>query len=188
MVKEADRDKIEDWEDSLAPYVKDIEKCKAKLLDDPFLSLVYVSGFLATSVQRYFDSTEIRKIANRKDFRVLHTLILHGGRAKPTQISKDILRSKFAVSRVIDSLEIRGLVKREPFGEDLRTREIVVTEKGIEVTISCTEYVLNSIIPKVLDNMSQEQKQNLRRVLKRINDYILNCLTRNEKDSSSINE
>jgi DNA-binding MarR family transcriptional regulator len=160
------------WQDSLEPFLKELEECKKKLHEDIFLSFIYAGSFLATSVQRYVDSSEIKRTINRKDFRVLHSLIMHGGRAKPTEISKSIMRSKCAVSRVIDSLEIRGFVKREPFGDDLRTRDVVVTKKGVEVTNTYTEYVREFVIPKVLDKFSHEQKKDLQILLTRINSFL----------------
>ena len=180
-MRDTERDKIEFWQDSLEPFIGEIEKCKRKLQEDVFLLLIYTASYIATSVQRYFDSTEIRKIANRKDIRVLQVLIMHGGRAKPTQISRDILQSKYAITRVVDSLEIRGLVKREPFGEDLRTRDIVITKKGVEVTDQCIDYVQSFIMPKVLQNLSHEQKANLQLLLKKINHYLLSTNTNNSE-------
>jgi DNA-binding MarR family transcriptional regulator len=101
---------------------------------------------------------------------------MHGGRAKPTQLSKDILRSKYAITRVVDSLELRGLVKREPFGEDLRTRDIVITKRGIEVTNICIDYVQSCIMPKVFKTMTQEQIMDLHLMIQRIDHYLKNTM------------
>jgi DNA-binding MarR family transcriptional regulator len=160
------------WQDSLEPLAEDIHNCATKLQSDLFLNVIYVASTIATDVQKHVDMGLIERSANRKDFRVLHTLIMNGGRMRPTEIGKDIWRSKCAITRVVDSLEKRGLVKREPFGDDLRTKDIVITKRGLELVNNYTDYVTKYIIPQVLGNLDEKQIKELTFLFKNIGDYL----------------
>jgi DNA-binding MarR family transcriptional regulator len=160
------------WQDSLEPLAEDIHNCAMKLQTDLYLNVIYFAATIATNVQKHVDMGLIERSANRKDFRVLHTLIMNGGRMRPTEIGKGIWRSKCAITRVVDSLEERGLVKREPFGDDLRTKDITITKRGLELVNSYTDYVTKHIIPQVLGNLDEKQIKELIYLFKNIGDHL----------------
>jgi MarR family transcriptional regulator for hemolysin len=69
---------------------------------------------------------------NRNRIEVLLTLILHNGTMKPTDLSNVLYRSRQSITQTIDSLERDGLVKRALMDSDRRTKQIVVTRKGLD--------------------------------------------------------
>jgi len=98
-----------------------------------FLSYLYTSDIF----NKYLDTVLTYKNVSRAGFSVLHYLVLNGGSMIPTVISKKTARSKYSVTRVIDTLEKMGLVERLPAGKDRRTRRVRITEKGREKLLEC---------------------------------------------------
>lgn len=160
------------WRDSLEPLAQEIQDCAAKLRGDVFLTCVRTAFSAAKAVQQHLDAISNNKSSHYVEFALLHSLILNGGRMTPSQIGKEILRSKFAVTRIVDSLEKRGLVRREPYGDDLRTRDVIVTRKGIQIVNDRTEYFQEYVIPKVLHDLNERQLGDLKKLLRRIDAYL----------------
>jgi MarR family transcriptional regulator, transcriptional regulator for hemolysin len=104
---------------------------------DTFLS------YLSTCdvINRYFDLLLTDSNISKAGLNVLHSLILNDGSMIPTDISRETFRSKYSVTRVIDTLEGQGLVKRNAAGRDRRTRRVDITRKGLKVV----EDVTNSL-------------------------------------------
>jgi DNA-binding MarR family transcriptional regulator len=165
------------WQDSLGIMAEDIQACAEKMEASMFLSIVQV----AIAVPRYWDTHAISKPVSRQGFRVLRCLISHGGRRTPTEIGREILLSKYTVTRIVDSLEKRGLVKREPFGDDLRTRDIIITNKGIALVNDCADYLKQHVMKQFLANLNQKQVDDIRAFLRSFRDYLLASIP----DSSS---
>lgn len=110
---------------------------------------------------------------NRSRFDIMHTLIIHGGVMKPTDLSRMLLRSKQTITQIIDVLERDGLVKRELIGQDRRTKRIIVTKRGLELirtSLPDTLEVMNSAMP----TMGEEDVQMLTDSLRRIRKHLVN--------------
>ncbi len=69
-----------------------------------FLSYLYTSDI----VNKFLDNELVHEKVTRAGFSVLHLLILNGGSMIPTTISKKTARSKYSVTRVVDTLEKTG--------------------------------------------------------------------------------
>lgn len=52
------------------------------------------------------------------------------GRLRPFEIERRALLAQYNLSRLLDRLEGKGLVRRESFGDDGRGRWVVVTDEG----------------------------------------------------------
>lgn len=52
------------------------------------------------------------------------------GRLRPFEIERRTLMAQYNLSRLLDRLEDKGLVQREPFGDDGRGRWVGITEEG----------------------------------------------------------
>jgi DNA-binding MarR family transcriptional regulator len=63
-------------------------------------------------------------------------LITRGGKLKPSQLAKLMLRSRNSITRLINDLERDGLVKRAHSNKDQRTVIIEVTDRGLEFTMT----------------------------------------------------
>jgi DNA-binding MarR family transcriptional regulator len=158
-----------DWKDSLSPLAADINASAKKLEDNLFLSIVQV----AIAVPRFWDFKGISKPVSRPGFRVLRNLITHKGRMTPTEISKEILLSKYAVTRIVDSLEKNGLVKREPFGDDLRTRDVIITNKGLKLANGCADYLSEHVMKQFSPSLTSKQIQDIRVFLKKFRSHLV---------------
>ncbi len=87
--------------------------------------------------------------------KVLHYLIVRGGKLTPTRLAQETLRSKHSMTSVIDTLEKEGLVRRNVSHKE-NQKEINTTKKEpvnidrrttfIEVTPAGLAYVRKSII------------------------------------------
>jgi DNA-binding MarR family transcriptional regulator len=102
----------------------------------PKIKLINSLLIAADVVSRYLDIETAKYSLGRTGLTVLYTLVINGGSMTPTSISKKIFRSKFAVTKILDTLEKLGYVKRGGIGNDRRTREVSITDNGIEVVKS----------------------------------------------------
>jgi DNA-binding MarR family transcriptional regulator len=166
------RDNGKSWQDSLEPLAQEIQSCATKLREDTFLTCVRTAFSAAKTVQQHLDTMSNNKSSHYVEFALLHSLILNGGRMTPSQIGKEILRSKFSVTRIVNSLEKRGLVRREPYGDDPRTRDVLITRKGIQIVNDRTEYFQKYVISKVLRDLNEKQLEDLRKLLQRLDTYL----------------
>jgi DNA-binding MarR family transcriptional regulator len=102
----------------------------------PEIKLINSLLIAADVVSRYLDIETAKYSLGRTGLTVLHTLVINCGSMTPTSISKIIFRSKFAVTKILDTLEKLGYVKRGGIGNDRRTREVSITERGLDVVNS----------------------------------------------------
>lgn len=157
------------WQDSIEPLSHDINICKEKLNIDFLLSIIKVG----TILNRYFDCWVAGQPTRRLGLRVLHTIVVNGGKMPQNHIGKEILCSKYCVSRIIDDLEQRGLVVREPDYDDLRMYNVNITKKGLEIISNCVDNILKYVIPEVIGDMQKQDMINLMNLLKRIKVYMI---------------
>ena len=124
-------------------------------------------------LDKYIDMKARRYNQNRSRLDIMHTLIIHGGLLKPSDLSKMLFRSKQTITQIIDGLERDGLVKREGVGKDRRTRKVMVTRKGLDSireSLPVTLEVANSAIPQ----LSEQEVQTLTTLLRRIRKHLVN--------------
>ena len=106
------------------------EEIKAQandLKDDNLRSLILTADI----IEQYVDTMLRRDKFNRIEMYILHTLIIHGGGMNPSEIARRVFRSPHAITRAVDKLEQKGRVRREPIGEDRRTRKVSITQEGL---------------------------------------------------------
>src|SRR3972149_10368564 len=115
------------FKENIESMAKEIRTQAGNIKVDTFLSYLHTSDI----INRYLDLLLPDRNISRAGFNVLHNLILNDGNMIPTDISKKTFRSKYSVTRVIDTLEKQGLVKRRPAGRDRRTRRVDITRKGL---------------------------------------------------------
>ncbi|WP_337020184.1 MarR family transcriptional regulator [Oceanobacillus massiliensis] len=100
------------------------------------------------------------------DFTILEALY-HKGRQTIRQISEAVLINTGSITYVIDKLENKGLLERSNCSEDRRAVYIQITDKGTKL--------MDEIFPKhqkvieeVFEDVSEEDKQILIDVLKKV--------------------
>ena len=159
----------ESFGDSIESMAADIRAQARQLRVDTFLSLIYTTDI----VNRYLDIQIAKLPVSRTGFSVLHNLILRGGSMTPTDISKRVFRSKHAVTRIVDTLEKQGLVKRDPIGEDRRVRRVSITRKGLEIVKRSLAEGRQQISHEVFTPLDQKQVEELNTTLRQIRKHVL---------------
>jgi MarR family transcriptional regulator, 2-MHQ and catechol-resistance regulon repressor len=158
-------DKLDNWQDGLEDLSQDIKECADNLNNNPIFACIKIIYTATKSIHKQLTVLDKYKSISPMQAILLHTVILHGGRMSPKKISNEILRSKYAITRIVDSLEKKKLVRREPFMDDLRTRDIIITRKGIQIINERTEYIQKKLIPEILHNLTIKQKEDLNKLL-----------------------
>jgi len=110
---------------------------------------------------------------NRSRLDVMHTLIIHDGILKPSDLSEMLFRSKQTITQIVDGLERDGLVEREQKGKDRRTKKVFITRKGLDListSLPRTLEISSSAIPK----LSEEEMQTAVAILRRVRKHLVN--------------
>jgi DNA-binding MarR family transcriptional regulator len=128
--------------------------------------------FTADIVSKYLDIETAEYSTGRTGLNLLFTLVLGGGRMTPTAISKKIFRSKFAVTKMVDTLERRGYVRRGLIGNDRRTREVYITEKGVEVVTTVSAKERTRLGPEILSILDQSDLETFDTILRKIRKHV----------------
>lgn len=116
-----------------------------------------------------------RSDSSRTRFGILNVLITHDGRMNLTDISRRVFRSKYTVTRVVDKLEKKGLVKRESVLGDRRIKSITITRKGIHF-IRKTMPRRKKISDETTSCLDQEQMVTLVNLLKQVRKHLLHLI------------
>jgi DNA-binding MarR family transcriptional regulator len=124
-----------------------------------------LNKYINISARKYGSKT-------RAQLDILHTLIVHGGTMKPTELSKLTFRSKQTVTEIIDNLETNGCVKRELKGKDHRTKKVIITRKGLESIKANLPNTLE-ISDKAIPNLTKERLREFNNTLKQIRKHLL---------------
>ena len=159
------------FEDRIKYLANDIRAQANDLRFDNFLSFIYT----AEIVNKYVDSVLRKHGAKRTWMSILHILITHGGTMTPTELSGRALRSKHAITRATDSLEQRGLVRREGIGEDRRVRKVAITAKGLDV-VKKTMADRRELGLRAMSCLGKEETQTFSATLKRLRKHMLSLI------------
>jgi DNA-binding MarR family transcriptional regulator len=91
-----------------------------------------------------------------------------------TQLSETMGHDMGALTRVVDSLERAGLVRRERSQQDRRAVEIAITPQGRRVVESCMHFVVD-LMNELVEPWTKEELDllitQLQRLLLRLQDY-----------------
>ena len=145
-----------------------------------FLSYLYTSDI----INKYLDTQLAHEKVTRAGFGVLHFLVLNGGSMIPTTISKKTARSKYSVTRVVDTLEKLGLVERLSSGGDRRTRRIGITPKGLETVKNSTLATRQALCDDIFRTLTDENIVEMDSILREVRMNVLNLLESVSADES----
>ncbi len=130
-----------------------------------------------TSIFTTFDIIESYVRSSLKDDEIsragkniLHILIINGGSLTATEISRHVWRSKFATTRVIDTLVKGGYVTRnQPDSHgDRRKKMITITNKGVELSEKTDRISTENLCHQVLKGLTEEQLAHLTEIMEHI--------------------
>jgi DNA-binding MarR family transcriptional regulator len=125
-----------------------------------------------------FERVELKHSeSSRTRFRILNVLITHGGSLTLTEISKRVFRSKYSTTRVIDKLVKESLVRKGAVGGDRRTKDIVITKKGVEF-IERTFPRRQEMSDKVASCLTKRQMVTLMGLQKKIKKHLFGLISK----------
>jgi DNA-binding MarR family transcriptional regulator len=137
-----------------------------------FLSYLYTSDI----VNRYLDAELTDEKVTRAGYAVLHFLILKGGSMIPTTISKKTARSKYSVTRIIDTLEKQGLVERLSKRGDRRAKRVSITPQGLEAVKCGTLTLRQRLCDDIFRTLSKNQITELEGILREVRKNVFSLL------------
>ena len=154
----------DNFKESIGSMALEIRAQARDLKVDTFLAFIYTSDL----VNKYLDIELGSQPLTRAGFNILHILILHEGTMQPTEISKEILRSKHSVSNAIDTLERQGLVKSEVSTRDRRVRKISITRRGLNLVKKATTSSRERLSQNLFRDLDKRQLEQFNTILKKI--------------------
>ncbi|MFC1905653.1 MarR family winged helix-turn-helix transcriptional regulator [Chloroflexota bacterium] len=164
------------FKESIEATANEIRAQASDLKIDTFLSFLYTSDVTNRYLDIQLQMSE--ESVSKTGFAVLHTLILGGGTMIPTEISRRIFRSKHSVTRIIDTLENQGLVKRGSMGEDRRKREVSITRKGLESVRRGSVHGRERVGHDIIGILTRDQIQELNYILKILRKHTLGLINK----------
>ncbi|MBN1856999.1 MAG: MarR family transcriptional regulator [Dehalococcoidia bacterium] len=98
---------------------------------------------------------------------VVHTM---GGRTRPAEIARWLVREPHSISGLLSRMEREGLLRREPDLERKNSVSIVLTEKGMDI---CNKTFLRESVKQIFTSLSAEEHDELMNLLIRVRDRAL---------------
>jgi len=169
------------FKENIDSMAKEIRAQARNIKVDTFLSYLYTSDI----INKYLDVILPDRKITRAGFNVLHNLILNDGVMIPTEISKKTVRSKYSVTRVIDTLEKQGLVERQPAGKDRRTRGVRITRKGLKAVEEATIDARQRLSHDIFQMLDEKRLTEFNDVLKQVRRHVLKMIDEAEKKKPS---
>ena len=161
------------FHDSVKVTADDIREQANQLRVSTFLSFIYTADIIS----RYLDFNLSKYPIGRTGFGILHHLILNGGTLAPTNLSKRVFRSKYAITRMIDDLEKRGFVIREAVNKDRRKREVSITREGLEFVRNSSAVQRQHLGDIIFQPLNQKRLEELRKSLRDIRKHVLDLIS-----------
>ena len=104
---------------------------------------------------------------NRTAFWMLQILISEGGRLNQTELGKRVFRSRYTITKTVDTLEEQGWVERQPVKGDRRARNVVISEKGLNLVRESMDGMYE-MSQKILACLSDEEQKQLREINRKL--------------------
>ncbi|AXT19108.1 MarR family transcriptional regulator [Flavobacteriaceae bacterium AU392] len=99
--------------------------------------------------------------------------ILRGAKGKPISVNtilENMVQRSSNVTRIVDKLETKRLVKRTLSHEDRRKMDIIITQDGIELLKKLDKKVHNFHKP-MMNNLNSEETETLKRLIKKLKEH-----------------
>jgi DNA-binding MarR family transcriptional regulator len=151
--------------------LQDIQSLKADLDSHNAnlpLAVLTLLSYTADEVNKYLDKNMTNYVTvNRTAYKILLALADRDGGMIQTELSSGLFRSRYTITRVIDALEKRGLVRRKADKIDRRAKKVLLTQKGIAV-------LKNSIDGRIevgevgIECLNHDEQKTLRTLLKKL--------------------
>ena len=96
--------------------------------------------------------------------------ILRGAKGKPISVNtilEHMVQRSSNVTRIVDKLEVKGLVERTLSVEDRRKMDIIITQNGIELLKKLNKRVAEFHKP-MINNLSTKETDTLKQLIKKL--------------------
>ncbi|MBP1764278.1 MAG: hypothetical protein H6Q65_1336 [Firmicutes bacterium] len=127
-------------------------------------------GYLVQQISHLLEQLFNKNLANEdlsiSQARVIYLLYQNDGMTQ-TELQKDLLIKASSITKLIDVLAEKGLVKREIYAEDARIKKIYLTEEGKKKEEHLYEISENTEA-NLLKTLSTTERKELIRMLKSI--------------------
>lgn len=153
---------------------KELNEITDRIRQRPYL---YLSSF-ADILGRFQES--VLKVPLR--FTALSLLVRRGGSLTPTELAKEMFRSKHSITNLLDSLEKEGYIVRTREDKDRRVVHIKLTPEGVS-HVKGKVFKENEVVAKVMSSLTEKETDQLLDYLKRLRREMINIIN---KDQSSI--
>lgn len=132
-------------------------------------------GYLIQQISHLLEQLLNKNLANEdlsvSHARVIYLLYKNDGMTQ-SELQQDLLIKASSITKLIDVLEEKGLVKREACNEDARVRRIYLTEEGRKKEEKLCK-IKEDTEAKLLSTLSENERKELIRFLKLIKTTLL---------------
>jgi DNA-binding MarR family transcriptional regulator len=164
-------DQNEEYWENLDGLSHEIREEAGKLKVSALLSFLYTSDIINAYIRKYLKENRIP--VNQDEINLLNQLVLNHGTMNQTELSRKILRSKYAVSRIIYRLDRQAYITKAPPGIDHRKKEITITKKGLELVKNIATEGRSYVSAEIFSLLGQEEIILLKGILKKIRKHLL---------------
>lgn len=147
-------------------------------LHDPPLSQIIVTSASHTAdvLNTYLDNYFIQfSPLNRTGFNVLQILIRNEGSMSQTELSKNVCRSRYTITKTVDLLEQNGWVERIQTGKDRRVNNVTITAGGLEIIKKSLAGLL-AVSEQVISCLDEKERWELRNINRKLRGHISELL------------
>ena len=127
------------------------------------MQLIKAGHWLTDSVSKELKQYDIYE----PQFNVLR--ILQGSKGTPRSVNfilERMIQRSSNVTRIVDKLEVKGLVERTVCGDDRRKMDIIITDKGSELLLKLNKTVAEFYEP-MMKNLTSEEFETLELLIKK---------------------
>jgi DNA-binding MarR family transcriptional regulator len=152
----------------------------------PLAILTHLS-YTADEVDKYLDKNMTRYVSvNRTAYQILLILANSDGGMIQTELSSSLFRSRYTITRIIDLLEKRKLVKRSADKIDRRANKVLLTQKGVDVLKSSINGRVK-IGEAAVECLDEDEQKTLRVLIRKLRKHLI-ALNKSMKDSKESEE
>jgi DNA-binding MarR family transcriptional regulator len=169
----------DNYESEIGSLAKNINDFAKRLKVDAFYTLIEVSDL----VKKYAEIYTSKKPTSISGYNVLSAIVLSGGKLTATDISKQVFRSRYTVTRLIDTLEKQGMVVRRSIKNDRRMKYVFITKKGINLVERASADMKGAVINKAFDPLDKESVKELNNSLKALKSHLIYLISQNRQYS-----
>lgn len=151
----------------------ELKEISGRIRQRPYL---YLSSF-ADILGRFQES--VLKVPLR--FTALSLLIRRGGTMTPTELAKEMFRSKHSITNLLDSLEKEGYILRTRENKDRRVVHIKLTPEGVK-HVKGKVFNENAVVAKVMSCLTDKETEQLIDYLKRLRKEMINIINEDQSN------